>query len=297
MFHYMIKGGNDYMRGAKGKLICIWSPVMHGEGCSTLACSIGFGMQYCSRKRVLIVNKGNSASHMEKYVGKDIEIKYSMDNLKIFNTGIKTEHVLTYATQMNTDLYMIAGSRFNKEITKENNDFDRLFINKCLDGFDIVIADVDTGVRQENKLYLDQADKIIAAFTPNEIIIDEMYQNQAMHEILEYFADEKTVGIINKLYDGWDTGRVLDRYKSKYSLSNVFGLNYDGDVLNACCSDKNFYSFLMKEIKRDKNKYVKQLTEVCDFLAGELKLYMEDNPADGIKYGSIFKRLLRSSLY
>ena len=283
------------MRGVKGKLICIWSPVMHGVGCSTLACAIGFGMQYYSGKRVLIVNKSNSVSHMEKYVEKDIKIKYSMDNLKIFNTGIKTEHILTYATQMNKDLYMIAGSRLNKEITKENNDFDKLFIDKCLDAFDIVIADVDTGVRKENKLYLDRAEKIIAVFTPNEIIIDELYQHQGVQGVLDYFTDEKTVSIINKLYDGWETCRVLGRYKSKYSLANAFGLDYDGDVLNACCTDMVFYSFLMKELKRDKNGYVKQLSEVCNFLISEL--YMEDNSADGIRCEGIFRRLIRSSLY
>lgn len=282
------------MRGVKGKLFCIWSPVMHGEGCSTLACSIGFGLQYYSGKRVLIVNKSNSFSHMEKYVEKDIEIKYSMDNLKVFNTGIKTEHILTYATQMNKDLYMIGGSRLNKEITKENYDFDKLFLDKCLEGFDIVVADVDTGVRKENKLYLEQADKIIAVFSPNEIIIDELYQHQKLKGILKYFKGEKTVGIINKLYDGWETSRVVNRYKSKFSLSDVFGIDYDGDVLNACCTHKDFYSFIIREIKRNKNIYVKQLSEVCSFLLREVDI--QENAAEGIKNVGLFKRLINSSL-
>lgn len=283
------------MRGERGKLVSIWSPVLHGEGCSTLACSIGFVMQYYSGKRVLIVNKSNSISHMEKFVEKDIEIKYSMDNLRIFNTGIRAEHILTYATQVNTGLYIIAGSRLNKEITKKNIDFDRFFINRCLEGFDLVIADMDTGAREENKLYLSSADKIIAVFTPNEIIIDELYQHSGLQEALAYFKNEKTVGVINKLYDGWEIGSVLARYKSKYLLSDIFGLNYDGDVLNACCTDKDFYSFLMKEIKRDRNDYVKQLTDICEFLISEL--YMENKAADSIKYGNIFKRLIRSSIY
>lgn len=283
------------MRGEKGKLVCIWSPVLHGEGCSTIACSIGFGIQYYSGKRVLIVNKSNSTSHMEKYVEKDIEIKYSMDNLKIFNTGIKPEHILTYATQVNTGLYMIAGSWLNKEITKENIDFDRLFIDRCLESFDLVIADMDTGVREENKLYLDRADNIIAVFTPNEIIIDELYQHPGMKETLKYFRDKKTVNIINRVYDGWETGRVLGRYESKYSLSNIFGLNYDGDVLNACCADKNFYSFLMREIKREKNGYVKQLTDICEFLVNEF--YMGNKAAESVMHGNMFKRLLRSSIF
>ncbi len=283
------------MRGEKGKLLCIWSPVLHGEGCSTLACSIGFGMQYYTGKRVLIVNKSNSISHMEKYVEKDIEIKYSMDNLKIFNTGIKPEHILTYATQVNTGLYMIAGSRLNREITREKVDFDRLFIEKCLESFDLIIADMDTGVRDENIVYLDSAEKIIAAFTPNEIIIDELYRQPELRKALGYFKNKKTVGIINKLYDGWDTGSVINRYKNRYSLSNIFGLNYDGDVMNASCTDKDFYSFVMKEIKRDKNIYIKQLTDICEFLVNEL--YNENKAADSVRHGNMFRRFLRSSIY
>jgi CO dehydrogenase nickel-insertion accessory protein CooC1 len=232
---------------------------------------------------------------MEKYVEKDIEIKYSMDNLKVFNTGIKTEHILTYATQMNKSLYMIGGARLDKEITRENHEFDKIFLDRCLDGFDIVIADMDTGVRKENKPYLDQADKIIAVFSPNKIVIDELYQNQRMKEILEYVKDEKTVSIINKLYDGWETGRVIGRYKIMLSLSDVFGMDYDGDVLSACCTHKDFYSFFMKEIKRDKNGYIRQLSDVCSFLLRELNI--EDSAEDCVKHSGIFKRLIRSSLY
>lgn len=283
------------MRGEKGKLVCIWSPVLHREGCSTLACSIGFGMQYFTGKKVLVVNKSNSVSHMEKYVEKDIEIKYSMDNLKIFNTGIRTEHILTYATQVNEGLYMIAGSRLNKSITKENTYFDGLFIDRCLEGFDLVVVDIDTGVRDENRLYLDNADSILAVTTPNEIVIDGLYHNHEMNEALNYLRSGKTVSIINKLYEDWDISRVVDRYKSRYSLSNSFGINYDGDVLIACCTDSDFYSFLMREIKRDKNAYVKQLTAICEFLVRQLN--MENKAAESMRYRNIFKRLLRSSIY
>jgi hypothetical protein len=154
---------------------------------------------------------------------------------------------------------------------------------------------MDTGVREENKLYLDRADNIIAVFTPNEIIMDELYQYQGLREVLDYFTDEKTVSVINKLYEGWETSKVIGKYISKYSLSKTFGLNYDGDVLNSCCTDNDFYSFLMKEIKREKNEYVKQLVDICDFLIDAL--YMEKNTANSIKNRGIFKRLLRSSLF
>lgn len=279
------------MRGAKGKLICIWSPMGHGEGCTTLACGIGFSVQHHSGKRVLIVNRSSSASPMEKYVEKDIEIKYSMDNLNIFNRELKTEHILTYATQINKELYMIAGSRLKRNITGGNNEFDKIFIEKCLTGFDLIIADIDTGVRDENKLYLDMADIVLSVFTPNEIVIDELHDNPGIRDALGYFTNAKSVSIINKLYDGWETSRVIGRYKSRYSLSDTFGLNYDGDILNACCTDRNFYSFLMKELKRDKNIFVRQLDEICRFLIG--RLCLGSNSAHRMSNENVFKKFLK----
>ncbi len=285
----------SFLRGERGKLICVWSPVLHGEGCSTLACSIGFSIQQMTGRKVLIVNKSNSTSNMEKYLEKDIEIKYSMDNLKIFNMGIRTEHILTYATQVNTDLYMIAGSRFNRDITKENYEFDRIFMDKCLEGFDIVIADIDTGVRSENSFFLDSADCILAVLTPNEITIQELFNNPALKSALKYFTDERTVNVINKLHGDWNSSRVIDRYNSSYSLTKTFGLNYDGDVLNACCSNRNYYSFVIKEMKCRRNLYVSQLIGVCEFLLKEIS--MEADEPDRAGYGRVFKKLIRSALY
>lgn len=283
------------MRGTKGKLLCVWSPVLHGEGCSTVSCSVGFGMHYYTGRKLLIVNKSNSASPMEKYLEKDIEIKYSMDNLKIFGTGIKADHVLSYATQVNTGLYMIGGSRFGRELTKENPDFDRLFIDCCLEGFDMVIVDMDTGVGTENIAYLDRADIIIGVSSPNEIVMDEFLRSPAMQKAGEYFADSRTVGVINKLYDGWDTASVTGRYKNRYSLPRVFGLNYDGDVLSACCMERSFYSFVMKELKRGKSNYARQLNELCGFLINELSLGTAVPDTAG--YERVFRKLLRSSIF
>lgn len=283
------------MRGEIGKLVCIWSPVLHGEGCSTLACSIGFGLQHRSGRRVLVVNKSNSTSNIEKFVEKDIEIKYSLDNLKIFGNGIRTDHILTYATQVNTGLYMIAGARLGKVITGENKEFDRLFIDRCLEGFDLVIVDLDAGIGEESRLYLDRADSVIAVSTPNEIAVDQLFNDPALKAALKYFIDERTVNVINKLHSDWETDSVVTRYKSRYSLRKSFGLDYDGDLLNACCTDKNFYSFFMNRVKCRKSDYMKQLSDICSFIAGELSIVENDN--ESIMHESLLNRFRRISLY
>ncbi len=282
------------MRSEKGKLICIWSPVLHGEGGSAIACLVGFGIQNCSGRRVLIVNKGGPLNRMEEYVENDIGIKYSMDNLRIFNKGIRAEHILAYATQLNKGLYMIAGSKVKIGAAGENDGFEELFIDRCLDCFDVVIADIDTGTRKENSLYLERADIIIAVFTPNEIVIDELYQDQGMKDALGYFTGKKTIRIINKLYDGWEQGGVLGRYKGMYSLADVFGLNYDGDILNACCKERNLYSFTVKNIMSKKNTYTRQLKEICGFLSKRLNI---ESKKGGAKHEGILGRFAGASFY
>lgn len=283
------------MRGEKGKLVCVWSPVLHGEGCSTLACSIGLGAHHISGSSVLIVNKSNSVSGMESFLEKDMQIKYSMDNLKIFGTGIRADHILTYATQFNTDLYMLAGSRLDKEIAGENEEFEKLFISSCLEAFDVTIVDLGPGIKGKNSLYLDSADKIISVFTPNEIVLDQLFGATALKPALNYFTGSRTLHVINKLHSSWETRSVLSRYNSRYSLCHTFGLDYDGELLNACCTDRAFYSFCMKKLNSRKHEYIKQLNDICSFIAVELS--MAGKSAEGSSYGAQHKRFRRISLY
>jgi hypothetical protein len=153
---------------------------------------------------------------------------------------------------------------------------------------------LDTGAREENRLFLEHADRIVAVVTPNEIILDELHKNPSMKGIYDYFSNSKAIHVVNKLYEGWDAGRVTARYRSRYSMDTVFALNYDGDVLNSCCTDRRFYSFLIKELKREKNEYAKQIAHICSFLTEEL--CMEKDIRDSIKYRK-FRSLLRSSLF
>jgi hypothetical protein len=82
---------------------------------------------------------------------------------------------------------------------------------------------------------------------------------------------------------------------NRYSIKDLFGLNYDGDVLNACCSDRNLYSFLMKELECEKNIFALQLKESCEFLLGEL--YTGSNFKRNTGGVNLLKRLLRSSVF
>lgn len=283
------------MRETVGKLVCIWSPVLHGEGCSTVTDAVGFALHHYTGKKILILNKSSSLSLMETYIAKDIEIKYSLDNLKIFRGNIKSDHINTYATQISEGLYMVAGSRINREITGENKGFEELFIKRCLEGFELVVADINTGIREDNVLYLNRADLVLTVTSPNEIILDEIFLYPQRNEIAEYLQDEGTVLIFNRLYEGWDTARVVARMKKKYGIRNAFGLNFDGDVFNACCMNLNFYSFMSRELERGKSPYAHQISDICEYIVQ--RLYPEEQREEIERGHRRFGRLLKSGMF
>lgn len=263
------------MRGMQGKLITVWSPGLHGMGTSTVTDAVGFAMQYLTDKKVLILNQCGRLSFMERFVEKDIKIKYTMDNLKIFDTSISAEHIYTYATSINENLYMVAGSRFERDITKEDKHFAEILLSRCLEAFDIVVVDTNTGIREDNLPFLDKADSIIAVVTANEIMLDDLLEASKSSHIKEYLYGGKALVVVNKLYDGRSMDRELRSINKKYDFEASFGLNYNGDVFDACCRRRQFYSFMMDELAREKAVFGSQVTDICDYLIERLYLSRE----------------------
>lgn len=283
------------MRGEKGKVICVWSPLLHGEGCTTIACSLGFGLHLRSRERILIVNKSDSIAGMEKFVEKDITIKYSMDNLKIFNEGINSEHILAYATRINSDLHMLAGSRLDRKITGIGIEFDKLFLEGCTEGYDLTIVDLGTGIEKENSMYLEYADVVIAVVTPNEIVLDQLFSDYMQQTVLGYFTANKAVAVVNKLCSEWNVNSILDRYQEIFSMDRVYGINYDGELLNSCCIDRRMYSFFMNKFDSRRGECMQQLNQLCIAVSDKLGIIRSDE--ETVIPGGIFSRFRRISLY
>lgn len=274
------------MRSSNGKLVAVWSPGLHGAGVSTVTDTVGFALQHFTGKKVLILNNSGCLSYMERFLENDIEIKYTLDNLKIFNGCINTEHIFTYATCINKNLYMIAGSKLGRNITGEDEFFDERLLQKCLEAFEIVIADLNTGIRDENEVFISKADAVLSVVTPNEIMLDDMLEGAGGSRLHEYIYDKKTIMVFNKLYDGWDMKKELKKLNKKYDLEFSFGLPYDGDVFAACCRDKQFYSFMSEQLRKKKTVYIEQTDDICGCLIE--RLYLDTAEASGSKEQSVF---------
>lgn len=283
------------MRGEKGRLICVWSPLLQGEGCSTVACTMALALQHRTGGQVLLADRSSSISGISSYIENDIEIRYSIDDLKIFGQGIRAEHVKTYGTRVNNELYMLAGSRLERGKDTEDSEFDRRFLDSCLEGFDLVVADIGAGMSGRKKLYLDRADCIVPVLSPNEVIIDKLLGGALTQETLEYFRGKRTVHIINKLHGSWQVHSVLGRYRSMYGMAAPFGFEYEGDLLKACCMERKLYSYFSRCFRNKSCEYMRQLDTACSFIAGRLSL--DEGYEETAVAGGLISKLRRISLF
>ncbi|MGE5629798.1 MAG: hypothetical protein ACM3TR_01735 [Caulobacteraceae bacterium] len=277
------------MRGTRGKLITVFNPYKHGAGSTTIANGLGICLGYYTGKKVLLVNKSGCWSSMERFIEGDIHVQYTIDNLKVYNSSIKGNTIKTYATMINENLYMVAGSTISNEAERHDYDFEERFIEESVKAFDIVVADVPSGVKYENAKYIEKADIIIAVVKYNEIDLDDIYESAGMSNIRDCLSRDNTHIAVNFMDKDWDMPKETERLKKKYGLGETYGFAYDGSVINACCKKRKMYSYLCEELGSENNIFPQQLKEFTDMLMGKLGCCSIEKHKKGI-----FDFLLRS---
>lgn len=264
------------MRNNKGKLIAVFNPSYHREGSTLVSMSLGIAMEYLYNVRVLLINKSGSMSYMERYVENEIDINFTMDSLKVFNSSISAKQIETFSTKINNNLYMIAGSNLPVDVAIEDEDFEENLIAESLASFDIVIVDMPTTVRKENLRYLTNADIVLAVMTADEIMLDDIFTKKSKKDVKQVLLQENTLAIINQMYESWNINNELGRLSKRYGFKNIAGLTYDGNVYKACTSNRNLYSFMQKELKEVKLPFPTQISELTEYIKDKMDLDVVD---------------------
>lgn len=266
------------MRDNKSRLITVWVPGNHGAGGSTIANAVGIALQHFTDKKTLIVNYGGPQSYMERYLEKDVDMRFSMDYLKSFDDSINAEHIKTYATPINEMLYIIPNSKISRDISKVGEDFNQRFLDEAKKVFDFVIVDIESGINKEKQMFLDKADIIIAVMTSNEIMLDDLHGSNSDNTIRSFLGDMKTLSVFNLLDPGENVEKELKYLNKKYRLKGSFGITYDNKAYKACCGDKKFYSFMKKHLsmKRSDTTLPDQIKELCGIITERLYMPMEE---------------------
>ncbi|MFZ5352216.1 MAG: hypothetical protein ACOZCL_05765 [Bacillota bacterium] len=256
------------MKKGKGKLITVWVPGNHGAGGSTIADGIGIILQYFISLQTVIVNFSGRYSYMERFFENEIDICYTMDYLKSFGCNINIQQLKTFATQINNRLSIIPGTRFGSDYSVRDMEFYDKVLERCLDAYDIVIADIVTGVKNENKALLDKADIIVAVMTPNEIMLDDIFSETGTIPICNYLTDRRTVPVFNMMSS--KNTRDLRRLSGKYGFDCCFGLDFDGMLFEACCRNRKLYTYIVSNLERGTSGFVEQMDELCTMLSERL---------------------------
>lgn len=275
------------MRDVRGKLISVFNPGKHGAGSTTIANGLGIALEYFTDKKVLLVNKSGCWSSMEKFIENDIQVQYTIDNLKVFNSSISAKMIETYATMINENLYMVAGSVISEEIHKQDFNFEERFIVESLKVYDIVIADLPARVRDTNEMYLEKADLIVAVTKYNEIDLDDIYIKPSYAESKKILTGNKTYTVINYMDSKLNIPKEVERLKKKYKFIHAYGFAFDGCITTACCKDRKMYSFLQDELDKENHVFPQQMKEFTDAVANILELNYIEKPKKNL-LGYIF---------
>jgi Flp pilus assembly CpaE family ATPase len=278
------------MRDKKGSLVAVWGPGNHGTGGSTIANSIGIALQHITDKRTLIVNMGSPRNYMEQYLKNDVDARFTMDNLRSFNMNISAEHIKIYATGVNDLLHILPNCKITKEISKVEEGFYQRFLEKALEAYEIVIVDLETGLNNENEMFLNHAEVILAVMNENEIMLKEIFESNKT--IREYINDDKTIPIFNGLHCQGAELRTLKRFNTRLELSSSYGICFDTQVNKAACCEGKLYSFLKKELNKKSSNIamVEQIKELSSIIAERLFIPEEDIQYNSRLFSVIFPK-------
>lgn len=279
------------MRINKGKLITVFVPGKHGAGGTTLAAGVGISLQYLLNKKVLLINKSGTWSYMEKFIDNEpgLKFNYSIDDLQTFNSSVNKDYIKTFATKINDDLFIIPGSSYSKDISVADAAFEERLIEESLEAFDVVVVDVPTGVRPESFKYLETSDLILAVMTPNDIMLDDIYENKFESQFVQA---PNTLLVFNMMPEGQEYEKELNRLNKKYKLNRSFGVIFDYSVRAACCRDRKFYSYLRGELDKTNYVFPQQMKELCAMVCTHLDMhYPSEVPVKTGFLNKIFRQL------
>ena len=255
------------MRGKKGKLICVWSPLLHQQGTTIISGGIGVGMEHFTDAKTLIINKSGTRSYLERYMEKDIDVRYSMDDLKVFDKNLTVEQVQAFSTKVADKLYLIAAASVPENADKLDEDFDGFLIGKCLEGFDMVIVDMHSGLALENAKLLQRADLVVCVMSINSIMLKDLFSLPQNASAAEFLWEEKTISVINKIFDGLDTDKELSKLKQDYHIHSLFPIYYDGSVMDAACIRNRLFSYMKSELSRGSERFPQQMAKLCSVIS------------------------------
>ncbi|HBY19500.1 MAG: hypothetical protein A2Y24_03615 [Clostridiales bacterium GWE2_32_10] len=243
----------------QGRIIVVYGSCLHGAGASTVAFSLGVVIQQVTSKKVLVVNLDNEMSCLERFIEGDIEIKHSLDNIKIYEENLKPEVIENHSDIINENLYLISKSKKGKT----SNEFVDKLIQSGKRKFDFIV--IDAGNSPNEKL-LQGADIKMHISEYNKLILSD---------VVNKVKNDDTIIVFNKFPLEYSSEMTIANVVKKYNITNeIFIINYDVDMFTDACERRSLYSFIIKNIG-SKNLFINNMLEIALHVASKCKVKLQ----------------------
>ncbi|HAN10650.1 MAG TPA: hypothetical protein DCP90_08585 [Clostridiales bacterium] len=241
------------------KVISVYGGYLHGTGVSTMALSLSIFIQQITDKKVLLINLDNERSLLEKFIERDVDIKHSIDDIKVYEESLKLEVIENHLDIINDNLSLISKSKTGKTSPE--------FVDKLIEiakkKFNFII--IDAGNNPSEKL-LENGDISIHISEYNELILENTVKN---------IKNDDTLIIFNKFSIEYSSNLTITSFKKKYSITNeIFTVNYDQDIFTEACEKRKLYSFLIKKLN-SKNTCINNVLNIALYVAEYSKVKVQ----------------------
>lgn len=258
-------------RTGQGKLITVWNPIRDGEGCSTIASSLGIILRLKSGQKVLIVNAVNTMVRIEGFLEADIHTKYSLDNIKGLSDEVEGKDISAFSTQIIEGLHLLSGPEVTGELPAE---FIKEFITQSKSIFDYVVVDVGDTWNAHNEEFLIEADLNISVMKPSEIQL-KCLKHPSFKKANEFLRADKNMIIFNQCHPEFENATM--ELAARWDITPI-NINYSPWIYKKCNLDRTLYSSIYNAIdKGKKNFYIDSIEGMAMNIVKkfDLELYKE----------------------
>lgn len=267
-----------------GKLIIIWNPIQSNMGATTVSIGLASALAWFTLKDTLLTSISGDES-LELYIKEDVKIKYTLDNLKIFQDGITSKDIKLHSTELCNKLDVIGGYKLDKGLIDSSQDFHIKFIEEALKEYEYLVLDISNTFSEE---ILERADLVFAMVPFDPRILERLYEGH----LSSWMLCDKVTSVFNKLPLGLEVElkSILNRYDVKnyaYLPVNKY-IHYHSTISN------NLYEFIRENLNKTKQIYVQELMQLYEETLQ--KTSQEFKLASIWNKGSIFNRIKETML-
>lgn len=263
----------------QGTSITLWNPFVNRTGCTTISIALGIALSWYGHKRTFLTNLAQDKK-LEQYVGNDINIRYTLDELKARGEDISFEDMQILSTKINDKLNCIGNYLLSSNIESQ----DDFFIKNCMDiwkeNYDFTLTDLSN---KTNDTVIENTDILLILAPFDKKFLDKMHEDSILSS---YMKQPNTIIVFNNVFSS--LSKEVDKVANEYGIENYICISSDVNVFYYSTIEHSLYTYITDNFNK-KDPFISSILD----LAFEI-LKISDKTLD-IKNESFFSKLFKKS--